>query len=434
MTIMQRLAALFSSLRARKGKKALGKAVAVSVLNQAVSSGTNFVLGIFLLRMLQPADFGMYGIGFAISLFYAGIGNALFLTQMVVHTPDKAPEERAQYAARIFLLVMAFCLFTAAIFPVLVLLGSELWDGGARYAPFAIAVVAASIAYLAKDFFVRHAYNVQREAWALIIHSVIAVVMACLLAVQYGLATPFDAERALWMYAAANGCGVFVGHFLASLPLSGHLRADLYADMREVWIGGKWATLTNLVYSARTQAHTIVVASMLGPVGVAKLNAARLLVTPVVMLTPALAQLALPRLAAARGQDTSQLMRAGMRVTSVLLALVVLYSLPLLAGYNLIATSILGAQYEGLFMLTALWCLWAVFSSVHSGISLVCQVLKQFKYISFANTASAIIALGLTYFLTIKFDLSGALVGVVVSEIFIVVVLSRIVVMSSKRM
>ena len=84
------------------------KALSVSVLNQAVSSGTNFVLGLYLVRVLTPANFGLYSIGFAIGIFFFGIGNSLFLTQMVVHTPGKSENDRMQYAANIFFLVFGF--------------------------------------------------------------------------------------------------------------------------------------------------------------------------------------------------------------------------------------------------------------------------------------------------------------------------------------
>lgn len=405
---------------------ALVKAMSISVLNQMVSSGTNFALGIYLVRMLPPADFGLYGIGFSISLVYAGIGNALLLTQMVVHAPDKALDDRLSYAGRMFVLVVVFCLCTIALLAAILLLGGSAWEPVARHAGLATAVTAASVAYLLKDFFVRHAYNVRRETWALSIHGAIAVVMACLLALQYGLATRFSVEMALWVYAVANACGALRGYLFARLPVAGHRWAALHADLSEAWLGGKWASITNLVYFARTQAHTIVVAALLGAIGVAKLNAARLLVTPVVMLIPALTQVAMPRLAEERGQDERRLMRLGRWFTFALLAVVLLYSALLLGGYDLIADRVLGDRYHDLFVLTVLWCVWAMLFSIHNGIALINQVLKQFKAISHANTFAAILSLGATYVFTISYELPGAFAGVVLSEALLIIILLRV--------
>jgi len=89
----------------------------------------NFLFGLYLVRNLPPVEFGLYGIGFAITLFYAGIGNAMFLTQMVVHIPNKAAEDREPYAARICLIMMLFCLVTAFLLVVLVYAGGTFQSG-----------------------------------------------------------------------------------------------------------------------------------------------------------------------------------------------------------------------------------------------------------------------------------------------------------------
>lgn len=420
---MHRLGAFVGAIKAHKGKKAVGKALSVSVLNQAVSSATNFALGIYLVRMLSPAEFGLYGIGFAISLFYAGIGNALFLTQMVVHTPDKSPEDRLPYAGRMFVLVTVFCICTIVLLAAVLLLCGNKLDPISHHAGLATAITAASIAYLAKDFFVRHAYNVRRETWALSIHGVIAAAMACLLVMQYKSTTTFSVEIAMWVYAVAQACGSLLGYLFARLPVARHRPAELYADLREAWLGGKWSSITNLVYFARTQAHTIVVAALLGPIGVAKLNAARLLVTPVVMLSPALAQVAMPRLAAARGLDERRLMHLGCMFTLALLAVALLYSALLLGSYDFISNKVLGDHYHDLFLLTALWCLWAMLSAINNGIALISQVLKQFKAISHANTITAILSLCVVYVFSINYGLPGAMAGVLLSEAILMIVL-----------
>ncbi len=417
---MKRISEFISTTKARQGKKALGKALSVSALNQVVSSGTNFALGIYLVRMLPPAEFGLYGIGFAISLFYFGIGYSLFLTQMVVHMPDRAPEDRVPYAGRMFLLVALFCTATLLLFTLLLVVGSFIWESVVRHAEFASAIMAASVAYLFKDFFVRHAYNVRRETWALIIHGAIACSMAILLWLQYWFITSFSVETALWIYAMAQVSGAILGYLLTRLPVAGHQMNALFGDLRESWHGGKWASITNLVYFARTQAHTIVVAALLGPVGVAKLNAARLLVTPAVMLTPALSQVAMPRLAAARSQGVRHLMSLERWVTSALLVVALLYSAILLGGYDFIVDKVLGENYQDLFLITVLWCFYTCLLALRNGAEMIGQVLKKFKRLSSANTYSAIVSLIATYWLTVGYGLPGTLIGLITGEAILI--------------
>lgn len=420
---MKKISKLLGVIKSHPGKKALGKALSVSVLNQVVSSGTNFALGIYLVRTLPPAEFGLYGIGFAVSLFYAGIGHALFLMQMVIHTPNKVPEDRLPYAGRMFLLVALFCSITVLLGILVFLVGCFVWEPVTRYAEFASAIMAASVAYLLKDFFVRHAYNVRRETWALAIHSATAFTTAGLLLMQYRFITSFNSEMAMWIYATAQISGAWLGYLFARLPVAMRPRSALYADLREAFLGGKWASITILVYFARTQAHTIVVASLLGSVGVAKLNAARLLVTPAVMLTPALGQVAMPRLAAVREQSERRLMTLGLLITFALLVVVLLYCALLLGSYDWIVDKILGENYQGLFVMIALWCLYTCLLALRNGAEMVGQVLKKFRDLNRANIYGAIVSLIVTYWLTVGYGLTGALIGLAMGEIVLIILL-----------
>ena len=113
---MRQIRQLFEAIAEHKVRsRSFGKALSISVINQVVSSGTNFALGIYLVRALTPTEFGLYGIGFAIALLYSGVGNALLLTQMVVHVPDKANEDKLHYAARVLVLAAVFSLLTALL-------------------------------------------------------------------------------------------------------------------------------------------------------------------------------------------------------------------------------------------------------------------------------------------------------------------------------
>lgn len=420
---MRGIGDLFIAFKAHEGKKALGQVLSTSVLNQMVSSGANFGLGVYLVRTLSPMEFGLYGIGFAVSLFYAGFGNALFLTQMVVHTPEKIPEDRLPYAGRIFLLIVLFCSSTVLLFFFGICAGSAVWDVFINYAEYVAALTAASVAYLLKEFFIRHAYNVRREIWALAINASTAFTIIALVCIQYYLLKSFSVEMALWIYAVAQTGGALLGCLLARLPINAHQLKLLPRDLKEAWRGGKWASVTNVVYFARAHAHTIVVASLLGPAGVAKLNAARLLVTPAVFLIPALGQVAMPRLAAVRSDGMHKLMKWGFVVTFVLLLMSVFYCFALLVGYDFVVEKVLGDGYQDLFVITALWCLYTVLLSLRSGAEMISTVLKKFRSLTTVNTVSAIVSLLSTFWLAVSYGLPGALIGVAVGEIILLAML-----------
>ena len=398
--------------------KVLARALSISVLNQLVSSGTNFLFGFYLIRVLTPTDFGLYGIGFAISLFFAGIGNALFLTQMVVYTPDKDPSGRLLYAAGIFILVVFFCIAVAFLVGVFFLITAGVFDD---YRNLAFAISAVATSYLLKEFFVRHAYNVRREIWAFLIHAVLAGSLAFMVLMFLLIEIHVTVELAIYCYSLAHLAAVSIGLLITRLPLSSVKRKTIYEDFMECWIGGRWALITSIVHFLRTQAHTIVVTVSAGPVGVAYLSAARLLVTPAVMLTPALGQVFMPRLASTRAQRPEKVISMALIITSILFGVSLLYSTMLLLSIGYIAPLLLGASYAGtIYWLVVGWCFVSCLLAIRNGAEMTIQILKKFDMLMMANALSAIVALSCVFIFIHIFDLVGALIGLATGEVALI--------------
>jgi len=399
----------------------------ISVLNQLVSSGTHFFLGLYLVRTLTPAEFGLYGIGFAVCLFYSGIGNALFLTQMVVNTPDKLQADQLRYAASMLMVVILFGAIT--IFCTwLVFVGGEsglFWRGD--YASFGIAVVAASVSYLLKDFFIRHAYTVRKEAWALAVSCMVAATLAGMLLFEHYSGSVITAERALWLYAISQLVGAGVGFALAQLPLSSIAWRHVQTDFREAWPGGRWAIGGVSVTWAQSQAYMYVTAWFAGPAGVGHANAARLLVVPITFLVSAIHQVVMPRLAELRTHNRSGMLQVGGVLMIGLLAMAISYSAVLLSLVDYIARIVLGSQYEQMFPLAAAWCLVLSLELIRSSAGVLLQVLKRFRTLTLMNAASGCVAIASSVALMLIMGVSGAILGTAVGELILAVLLWKVV-------
>ncbi len=415
-----------SAVKARKGGMTLGKALSLSVLNQAVSSGTNFALGIYLVRVLPPVEFGLYGIGFAICLFYSGIGNALFLTQMVVHTPDRSQEDRLPYATRIFVALVLFCVLTIVAAGLLFALIQLLPDSLVQFAGLGLAVTGASVSYLLKDFFIRHAYTARKETCALAINIAAAIGLLGSLLLKHQTDTGLSSETALWMYALGNLTGAVAGLVLVRLPLTAVQFFRVAKDVREAWIGGRWAIGGVSVIWAQSQAYMYVTALFAGPAGVGYANAAKLLITPVISLVPAISQIAMPRLAEMRATNPPAMLRAGGLFTFGMVILGAIYSVALLGLLDEIAPLLLGAGYEDIAALVAAWCLVMLFQLARSGTVTVLQVLKHFRRITLVNLVSAAITVLACLILIRSLGVQGAILGVGFGELIFSVWLWRL--------
>src|SRR4051812_7550408 len=191
------------------------KALSTSLLNQAVSSATNFVLGFILVRVLSTADYGTYGVGLSICYLYSGFGNALFHTQMVVHAPDKAPHDRLPYAARMLWIVASFCAITLFLAAIGLRVGGQLVSLFRGHLALGFAVAMASVGYLLKDFFIRQAYTARAETRALLITCAVAMALVGVLIAAKFFHVTLGVETALFIFAASQLVGAGTGLLLA---------------------------------------------------------------------------------------------------------------------------------------------------------------------------------------------------------------------------
>jgi len=355
-------------------------------------------------------------------LFLGGFGQNFFLLQMVVHTPGKPVEERADYASRILLMLIIACALSFALIGMLVS-SVQISTGGALGSnQYLLWIGLMSVAYLLKEFQIRHAFNEDKGARTVVVHMTLAISLLGGILVLVWLKHPLTLGLALAFYAGAHAVAAMVGHIMSNLRLTGHSLPELRTILAEISHGGSWASATNIVYFLRGQAHTIVIATLLGPIGVAKVNAARLLVTPAVLAIPAMSQIALPLLSRmVEAGDTLALMRMRRKIGAGLLLVAVVYSAILLVAWPTLSKIILGANYTGLFWIVALWCVYACFFALRNSFDWVAQAMRMFRPVAKINALSAAVTLPLVAMLAYSMGVSGAVMGVAFGELFVLI-------------
>lgn len=405
--------------------KGLAKTFSISFLNQIVGSGSNFLLGLYLVRVLMPEDFGLYGIGFAIVLLFTGFGNALFLTQMVVHLPDKIPEDRNNYASRMFMMLVAFCLVVSILICSIGISVNYIWLDVRQYVVFSFAILAASIANLMKWYFIRHAFSFKKEVNALIVNASWAII--CLLLFSFAKYVKFDitAGGALFFYAIAGFFASTIGFFINNLSLRGNYNRAIISDFKEAFQGGRWALGGVSVTWLQSQAYVYISALLFGPVGVAFANAAKVFISPFTFIIPAVNSIVLPRLAEQRNQNHKKMMAFSFHYSLAFFTFGICYLIFLMFSLEFIFPLIIGDKYT-IYELRPLILVWGVvmiFQLVRNGASNLLQALKSFKAIMLNNIVSGVVAISFTYILAIQFGVLGALAGVAIGEFLLTIML-----------
>ncbi|NMM38847.1 MAG: hypothetical protein HHJ09_15345 [Glaciimonas sp.] len=396
----------------------------LSLLNQVINSGGNFVIGVYLARALPLADFGLYGISYGICMLYIGVGNAVLLTQMVVNMPDKPEMGKEVYASRILLGVLMLGAVTLTLVTFGTLAAMLVRSDWQRYFGIIATITMTSVAFLCKEFLISYAYVRRRERLALLV-SILSVGILCGgLAIEYLTGIELSAQNVLLLYAAGAAAGAAVGYWSSPLSIASNTQ-NLMPDFIEAWGHGRWALGGVSATWIQAQTYTYVLAFFLGPAGVGQANAARIFISPFNFLIPAINQIAIPRLADLRASDRARMLRVSVMLTAGLFFFALVYSAILLTNLDFVFATVLGRQDAGIQSLIPVWCVVLVVQMVLTGGSALLQVLRRFRILALINIPSAIAAIVTAIILIQQFGARGAIWGTVAGEIVLTILIWR---------
>lgn len=390
----------------------------IGVLNQAITSGTNFLLGIYFLSHFGLSEFGKYGILFASAMVVGGLLTSLVTSQTIILLPEINESETANFIASSFHLILIFGAF--------LILTSTLLKTPAKFfleeiglSEYSASIfVALGVAYASKDFFARLAYSLRVEIIALKVNTCVTATIAFIVLAKYFLGESISAEELILYYASGCSLASIAGY--ASLKISHKLNLRMiYTRIFDFLPGGKWMIANDLMYSARTQAHIFITAAVSGPVAIGLINAAKIFVTPALLVTPSLSQLLISRLVPHRLSRPTKLIQLGLIFSAANLFFVVLYGLAILLLYPHILPLISSTRNLELFDLILAWIALAGIAAVRYGLEATNKALKNFRSLTSANAAATIAACVLIYSLLRTFGPTGSVYGFAIAELIL---------------
>jgi O-antigen/teichoic acid export membrane protein len=413
------------------------KSLSISTINQFVTSGSNFILGLFLIRILSVSEFGLYGILQASAFVLAGLGNVVFLGQMVVNFPDQKKSEQHNYVSSIFHLIIVLSLSVIFITAVIFIILEYFFNMGLTIWFELCAVIIFSIGYLSKEFFCRLSYTHRKEIRALRINIIISItmtmtIMIIVLALSHIVIT---APLVILCYGICTFIGVLLGLFETRLQMKPDSNR-MIKSLKQVWVAGRWALYSDVLYSGRQQAHVFITAIFAGTAGVGMINAAKLFLTPVMLLTPSLSQIYIVRLVALRQSEPLKLLKRGVTFSIANAISVILYSVFLLFIYDYIVAFIIPETFSthDISEFVIAWSFVALFTAVRYGLESTQKAMKKFKLLAFINTPISLIALASVYILLMYFGPVGAIYGLALADFIFTVILASLVCSSAKQL
>src|ERR1017187_9298154 len=265
--------------------------------DQALISGSNFVLSILLARCLGQQQYGVYVLAMSVFLFATGFHNSLILEPMSVfggasHRPHLAAYIGQMIKIHLFAtLVLAALLICAT--PALTALGGPF--GAGALCGMALAFPSVLLFWLLR----RSAYLQHQYAPAVIAALVFNVVSLASLAIcqQLGILSPFFAFGVQSLGALA-----------AAAFLMRQLRPEFQMEepalrfgalAAEHWSYGRWACAATIVYWLSGEAYYFLISVFLRIEDVAGLRALQNITLPFPHFVTAMGLLFLPRVSSA---------------------------------------------------------------------------------------------------------------------------------------
>lgn len=333
-----------------------------SIADQVMLSGLNFAIGVFLIRLAPKEVYGAYVQLFAMGLLICGFIDALVanaVANLSSRNTGVALEKllaQAQRLARVtgVLLGCVFAVAGATIHPA----GLDMQAvvlGGLSFGTYIVSLTF-------RDFKRTTLYLLRKPVDVLRLDGIYFGAAIVGGGVLYALGD----FSVVFIFSALTLANVVALLFTASVSLE---RADaglaaVRSTFREYWGITRWAVPGVLVGWLGNSIYLYLTGAMLGLAATAELNAARLLLMPVGLITVAWFQMARSDVARLVGNNDKRRMQLFMVKSLALIFTPILGYFGLLyVGYDWVALLLSADKYEGLQGLTSVW---GVYFSVYT--------------------------------------------------------------------
>lgn len=386
--------------------------IAVGFFNQALTSGVNLALSLYLARELPLAEFGLFGAMFAWVFLLVGVIGGLVITQAVVLLSSadlRGPACADQYLSLFIVVVVAFGWLGAAITWVAVPWASEFgW----------IVLVAAAVSF--KDGVVRIAHAIGFDRAATVTSVVLTVVVVAMWLSAELTELEVSAVTALQCVFLWNMAGAIAG-LLLILKKKAQLSWPTARTVAHVVRGGSWAFLGVLIAWAQTQAYTVLTITFEGAAQLGLANSARLLWAPLFFMMPPIMNMLITHMVRLAAVSSVLARRRAVRYAQIALAAAVLYSGALYLLYEPAKVLVLGDSAFEIEGLVAVWGLVVAAQLLRSPSSVLFQARRDFRALTLISLVTTLVSLIVSAVLIFSYGVRGALIGAAIGEILLFV-------------
>lgn len=286
----------------------------LSVFDQAIVSGTNFVTSVVIGRAVGAEGLGVYALALSVVLLARAVQEQLVAAPYLVRNQQKPAGARPAFLGSVFAHQFALAIAAAAAFIGLgIAVGNGVGPAGLRSVVWLLA--AAAPAFLLREFLRQVAFAHLRPLLAVRIDTTVAVIqIGGLLALAAASVLTIPGVFAVM----ASGClaAAAAWFFFQPVPVR-FCRDAVVRDWNENWCFGRWALASQLVGGAGLYVMPWIVAAVDGEKATGLFAAGGTLVGIANMFVNGLANYLSPKAARSYADGGVAALRSVLRTTAV---------------------------------------------------------------------------------------------------------------------
>ena len=295
----------------------------LGILDQAVFSGANFLISVFLARWLNNEDFGEFAIGFAVLTFFMQVYTSFTLEPMSVLGPSAYRDRIASYLLGQVRLLFWMSVPTSILLVLIVWLGQSIKPNSV--AGWVLIFSAMNMPFVLFPLLMRRVFYVLLKPGIALLGSVIyllGLLLSYYLASQSGVLNGVTSILIISLAGLLSGLSLLL---ILRMENTASDRIDLSQILIETWSFGKWLIVSGVLIGLATQSQ-IYLTGILSRVEDA--GAVRILQTfiqPMMLTATAFSALATPAITADFASGAYEFMRRKIFLFTILLGGIALF-------------------------------------------------------------------------------------------------------------
>jgi O-antigen/teichoic acid export membrane protein len=386
----------------------------IAAVDQATLSGLSFLISIILIKHVPKVEYGYYSIGFAILLFVVSVQQAIVSTPLAVLLVEKKDQEKKWYAGSLcygqfIIIIPVVCLGLAAtaLLSYGRLNSTQTWVSA--------SVCFAVIGLILREYLRSYLYAEEQPLEAFKIDAVYIFLVLSLIIPIYLFFT--ISVPAIFVITGING--IVIGLFFGRKQGWYYNKDSVRKSYSENWRYGKWALFGGFVTYISNYSYLYLLGALLGSSSIAEVQAARLLIMPMVLFRAGWMCIAVPH--GSKLRELGQIKRFFKQqviVCLIWMLIMAFYAVFLMSFAELLKNFLFTQKYLNSLDYFLYWVVVNIIGFVGSSASFGMQVTKKFDILSKINFLTMIVTLGSAFILISTFGIVGALTAQIIGASF----------------